>query len=898
MLPPSVFHPSLTDLDPAETREWRDALAALLQHGGPARASYLLAQLNSQARQAGGVVDFNTTTDYVNTIPVDQQAQSPGDPVLEKRISDIIRWNAMAMVVRANQKPGELGGHLSSFASSATLYEVGFNHFWRAPGAEHPGDLVFTQGHSSPGIYARSFLEGRFDESQLDLFRMEVEGKGRGLSSYPHPWLMPDYWQVATVSMGLGPMQAIYQAHFWRYLEQRGIMPKSDRKVWAFLGDGELDEPESIGALALAGRERLDNLVFVVNCNLQRLDGPVRGNGKIIQEAESVFRGAGWNVIKLAWGSRWDPLLARDVDGELRRVMMETLDGEYQAFKSMGGAYTREHFFGKSESTRKLVETLSDHQISELDRGGHDPAKVFAAYDAAVRTQGRPTVILAKTVKGYGLGQQLQSQNATHNKKKIDLDALRQLRDSLSIPIPDERLEAVPYFHPGPDSAEVRYLHERRAALGGTLPQRRRKTSVQLAAPDLAAFDALLQPSGDREISTTMALVRSINILLRDKQIGPRVVPIVADEARTFGMEGLFRQVGIYAPFGQSYTPNDSSQLLSYREKEDGQVLQEGISEAGGISAWTAAATSYSVSDAPMLPFFLYYAMFGFQRVGDQAWAAADMRARGFLVGGTAGRTTINGEGLQHQDAHSHLMSGAIPNVMSYDPTYAYEVAVIVQDGVRRMMQEQEDVYFYLTVMNEAYHHPAMPEGSEAGILRGMYLLAPSSLDATKPRVQLLGAGTILREVVAAADMLRDDFDVAADVWSCPSFSELRRDGFEVERWNRLHADEPQRVPYVTSLLADRPGPVIAATDYVRALADQVRAFVPEGRRFTVLGTDGFGRSDTRGNLRTYFEVDRRWIAHAAVVSLARDGVLPMSAVARATELYEIDTDKSGPALG
>jgi pyruvate dehydrogenase E1 component len=896
---PTVFNPAAKDPDPAETRDWLDSLSAVLQHGGSERASYLLAQLNARARRDGGVIDFTTTTDYVNTIPVDQQAASPGDPVLEKRIRDIIRWNAMAMVVRANRKPGELGGHLASFASSATLYEVGFNHFWRAPSDTHPGDLIFTQGHSSPGIYARSYLEGRFDEAQLDLFRMEVEGKGRGLSSYPHPWLMPDYWQVATVSMGLGPMQAIYQAHFWRYLEQRGLMPASDRKVWAFLGDGELDEPETVGALALAGRERLDNLVFVVNCNLQRLDGPVRGNGKIIQEAESTFRGAGWNVIKLIWGSKWDPLLAKDEDGELRRVMMETVDGEYQSYKTLGGDYTRENFFGKSDSTRRLVEGLSDAQIKSLNRGGHDPAKVFAAYHAAVNTKGAPTVILAKTVKGYELGEGLQSQNASHNKKKIDTDTLRNVRDRLSIPIPDDRIEELPYYHPGPESAEVRYLKERRAELGGSLPQRRRRASGQLVAPQLPAFDALLQSSGDREISTTMALVRSINILLRDKQVGPRVVPVIADEARTFGMEGLFRQIGIYAPFGQAYTPNDSSQLVYYREATDGQVLQEGISEAGGISAWIAAGTSYSVNDVPMLPFFLYYAMFGFQRVGDLAWAAADMRTRGFLIGGTAGRTTINGEGLQHEDGHSHLMSGAIPNVVSYDPTFAYEVAVIVQDGVRRMMQEQEDVYFYLTVMNEAYQHPAMPDGAAQGILRGMYLLAPATAVAgDAPRVQLLGAGTILREATAAAEMLGKDFGIAADVWSCPSFSELRRDGFQVERWNRLHPEQPERVPYVTSLLADRPGPVIAATDYVRGVADQIRAFIPSGRRYTVLGTDGFGRSDTRANLRAYFEVDRRWIAYAAIEALVRDGVLPTSAAARARDLYGIDTDKTEPALG
>ena len=818
-----------------------------------------------------------------------------GDQHMEWRIRSIIRWNAMAMVVRANRKPGDLGGHIASFASSATLYDVGFNHFWRAPSDAHPGDLIAVQGHSSPGIYARAFLEGRFSESQLDHFRMEVDG--RGVSSYPHPWLMPDFWQAPTVSMGLGPISAIYQARNWKYLEGRGLMPKSDRKVWAFLGDGECDEPESLGAISVGGREGLDNLVFVINCNLQRLDGPVRGNGKIIQELEGVFRGAGWNVIKTVWGSYWDPLLAKDSTGQLKRLMMETVDGEYQNCKAFGGAYTREHFFGKYPETAALVANMSDDDIYRLNRGGHDPHKVYAAYQNAVDTKGMPTVILAKTVKGYGMGASGESLNPTHQTKKLDDDAVRTFRDRFKIPVSDDQLKdgAVPFYHPGEKSPEVEYMLERRRALGGSLPQRRRKSTQTLEAPKLEVFDRLLKSSGDREISTTMAFVQALNMILRDKQVGPRCVPIVADEARTFGMEGLFRQLGIYAPQGQKYKPVDRDQLMYYREDAAGQVLEEGITECGAFSSWMAAATSYSTNDLPMLPFYIFYSMFGFQRIGDSAWQAADMRARGFLLGATAGRTTLNGEGLQHEDGHSHLLAGAIPNCKSYDPTFGFEVAVILQHGMQRMLTEQQDEYYYLTLMNENYTHPDMPEGAADGIIQGMYLLK----DAGKPkkgelRVQLLGSGTILREAIAAAELLDKDFGVTSDIWSCPSFTELRRDGFDAERWNRLNPEaKAPRKAYVASLLEGRQGPAIAATDYVRAFADQIRAFVP--MRYTVLGTDGFGRSDTRANLRRHFEVDRYYIAHAAIDALAKEGKMTGKDVSRAIKLYKLDVEKANP---
>ncbi|MGH8121314.1 MAG: pyruvate dehydrogenase (acetyl-transferring), homodimeric type [Rudaea sp.] len=883
------------DIDPTETREWTESLGAVINADGTERAHYLLERLVDATRRAGGHLPFQPTTEYINTIPPQLEVKSPGDSAMEWRIRCLIRWNAMAMVVRANRKPGELGGHIASFASSATLYDVGFNHFWRAPSDSHPGDLILHQGHSSPGIYARSFLEGRIGEDQMDLFRMEVAGQGRGLPSYPHPWLMPDYWQVPTVSMGLGPLQAIYQAHFMRYLENRGLIAKSDRKVWCFIGDGESDEPETLGAISLAGREKLDNLIFVVNCNLQRLDGPVRGNGKIIQELEGVFRGGGWNVIKLVWGSYWDPLFARDTNGTLRKLMMETVDGEYQACKAFGGAYTREHFFGKYPETLEMVRNLSDDDIWRLNRGGHDPHKVYAAYHAAVNTQGMPTVILAKTVKGYGMGSSGESLNPTHQQKKLDKEAVRTFRDRFRIPIADDKVDEVPYYHPGKDSPEVKYMLERRAALGGFLPQRRRR-SESFKAPELSAFEQITKGTGEREISTTMAFVRGINLLLRDKAIGPRVVPIVADEARTFGMEGMFRQIGIYAPFGQKYKPQDADQLMYYREDVKGQVLQEGITEPGAMSAWMAAASSYSVSNVPMLPFYIYYSMFGFQRIGDLAWAAGDMRSRGFLVGGTSGRTTLNGEGLQHEDGHSHLMAGAIPNCRAYDPTFSYEVAVILQDGVRRMLHEQEDCYYYVTVMNENYAHPDMPAGCAANIIKGMYLFKDGGKPKkNEPRVQLLGSGTILREAIFAAELLDKEFGVSADIWSCPSFSELRREGFDTERWNRLHPEGTQRTAYVSECLADRQGPVIAATDYVREYADQIRAFMPDGKKYTVLGCDGFGRSDTRENLRRFFEVDRYYIAHAAIAALAAEGKMSAKDVARAIKIWKIDAEKPNP---
>ena len=880
------------DHDPKETKEWLESLKAVLDHDGAERAHHLLERMVELTRRAGGNLPFHPTTEYINTIPSESEPVMDGDLAMEWRIRSIIRWNAMAMVVRANRKPGELGGHIASFASSATLYDVGFNYFWRAPSDTFPGDLLYIQGHSSPGIYARAFLEGRISEDQIDNFRMEVDG--RGVSSYPHPWLMPDFWQTPTVSMGLGPISAIYQARFWKYLEGRGLMEKSDRKIWCFLGDGETDEPESLGAIALAGREGLDNLCFVINCNLQRLDGPVRGNGKIIQELEGSFRGAGWNVLKVIWGSYWDPLLQRDYQGQLKKIMMDTVDGEYQNYKAFGGAYTREHFFGKTPETAELVSKLSDQDVYRLNRGGHDPHKVHAAYSVAMAHKGQPTVILAKTVKGYGMGSAGESLNPTHNTKKLDTESLTVFRDRFQIPVTDEQIESLSFYHPGENSPEVQYMKARRQSMGGYLPQRREKSDLSLNVPGLDAFERLLKSSGEREISTTMAFVQTLNVILRDKEVGPRIVPIVADEARTFGMEGLFRQIGIYAPFGQKYKPVDADQLMYYREDTAGQVLEEGITEAGAFSIWLAAATSYSTNNQPMLPFYIFYSMFGFQRIGDSAWQAADMRARGFLLGATAGRTTLNGEGLQLEDGHSHLLAGAIPNCKSYDPSFGYEVTVIVQEGMQRMLTEQRDEYYYLTLMNENYHMPEMPEGSRDGILKGMYLFK----DAGKAkkgelRVQLLGSGTILREAIAAAELLDKDFAVSADIWSCPSFNELRRDGFDVERWNRLHPESEPRVAFVELCLKGRAGPAIAATDYVRAFADQIRAFVP--MPYTVLGTDGFGRSDTRSNLRRFFEVDRYYIAHAAIAALAADGKMSGKDVARAIKMYNIDAEKANP---
>ncbi len=882
----------LEDLDPAETREWIEALDSVLAYEGADRAFDLLDEVVTEARRKGARVPYSATTPYLNTIPADKEDAHPGDRALEHRIRSLIRWNALAIVLRNNKGSSELGGHIASFQSAATLYDVGFEHFFHAPTEDHGGDLLFVQGHSSPGIYARAFLEGRLTEQQLLKFRQEVDGDG--LPSYPHPWLMPDFWQLPTVSMGLGPIMAIYQARFLKYLHSRGLADTSGRKVWAFLGDGETDEPESLGAISLASREKLDNLVFVVNCNLQRLDGPVRGNGKIIQELEGVFRGAGWNVIKAIWGSSWDPLIARDTSGLLLKRMEECVDGEYQDFKSKNGAYVREKFFGKYPETAAMVADMTDDEIWALTRGGHDPSKVYAAYSAATKTVGQPTVILAKTVKGYGMGEAGEGQNITHQQKKVAGVALERFRDRFEIPLSDAQVAEVPFLRFDDDSPEMAYLRERRDALGGAMPVRRTRSTETLEVPALKAFGNQLLPTEGREISTTMAFVRILNTLLRDKQVGKRVVPIVPDESRTFGMEGMFRQFGIFSQVGQLYSPEDADSLMYYKEAPDGQMLQEGINEAGAMSSWIAAATAYSTSDTPMIPFYIFYSMFGFQRVMDLAWAAGDSRARGFLLGATAGRTTLNGEGLQHEDGHSHVLSAMIPNCVSYDPTYAHEVAVIVQDGLRRMYTDQEDVFYYVTLMNENYEHPGLPEGSEEGILRGLYLLregTPAKADA--PRVQLLGSGTILREVLAGADLLASDFGVTADVWSAPSFTELRRDGLAAERWNMLHPTEAPRTTWVEQCLADRSGPVIAATDYVRSFADQIRQFVPGSYR--VLGTDGYGRSDTRRNLRRFFEVDRHYVAVAALSSLAAEGAVPASTVAQAIAKYGIDVDAPAP---
>jgi len=876
------------DVDPLETQEWLDSLQAVLKHEGEARASYLLDQLTDEAHRAGLSTSANLTTPYVNTISPERGERPKWDRDIEHRIRSIIRWNAVAIILRANKHSSDLGGHIASFQSAATLYDVGFGHFWHAPTENHGGDLIYVQGHSAPGIYARAFVEGRLSEEQLLNFRQETEGKG--LSSYPHPWLMPDFWQFPTVSMGLGPLMAIYQARFLKYLHGRGIADTKPRKVWAFLGDGETDEPESLGAISLAGREQLDNLIFVINCNLQRLDGPVRGNGKIVQELERLFHGAGWNVIKVLWGSGWDQLLAKDATGQLRKRMEECVDGEYQDLKSKNGAYVRQQFFNKYPETAELVKSMSDDEIWALRRGGHDPDKVYAAYAAAVKHSGRPTVILAKTVKGYGMGEAGEGQMITHQQKKMGLEALRKFRDRFSIPVSDTKIEEIPFLKL--DEKERKYLDETRHALGGPLPQRRTK-SASLQVPELSVFGAQLADTGEREISTTMAFVRILNTLLRDKNIGKFVVPIVPDESRTFGMEGMFRQFGIFSQVGQLYKPQDADQLMYYREDRSGQMLQEGINEAGAMSSWIAAATSYSTSNVPMIPFYIYYSMFGMQRVGDLAWAAGDMRARGFLLGGTAGRTTLNGEGLQHEDGHSHLLAATIPNCVAYDPTFAYEVAVIIQDGLRRMMKDQEDVYYYITLMNENYAHPAMPAGAGDGIRRGMYLLREGTAKKGSRKVQLLGSGTILREVIAAADLLEQDFGVTADIWSCPSFNELRRDGMATERWNLLHPSQTPRKSYVEQCLAGRNGPVIASTDYMRAFAEQIRPYVPT--RFVCLGTDGFGRSDYRKALRKFFEVDRHYVAVAALKALADDNGLPTKKVEEAIAKYGIDAERPPP---
>ncbi|MRV71287.1 pyruvate dehydrogenase (acetyl-transferring), homodimeric type [Duganella sp. FT92W] len=886
---------ALTALDPdaQETKEWLDALESVLQNEGSDRAHYLLERLIDLARRNGADIPFSANTAYINTIPADIEAHCPGNLEYEEKLRSWMRWNAMAMVVKANRADGDLGGHLSSFASLANMLGIGFNHFWKAPSENHGGDLLYIQGHSSPGIYARAFLEGRLSEDQLLNFRKEVDGKG--LSSYPHPKLMPDFWQFPTVSMGLGPLMAIYQARFLKYLHARGIADTTGRKVWAFCGDGEMDEPESMGAIGMAARESLDNLVIVVNCNLQRLDGPVRGNGKIIQELEADFRGAGWNVIKVIWGPGWDALLKKDKDGILQKVMMETVDGEYQNYKAKDGAYVRKHFFGKHPKLLEMVANLTDDDIWRLTRGGHDPHKIYAAFKLANESKGQPTVLLVKTVKGFGMGKSGEARNTAHQTKKLDDEAIREMRDRFSIPIPDDKLAEIPFYKPSDDAPEIKYLHERRKALGGYLPARRVKADETLVVPPLEAFKATLEPTPEgREISTTQAYVRIITALLRDQSLGQRLVPILVDESRTFGMEGLFRQIGIFNQQGQLYEPVDKDQVMYYREDKAGQILQEGINEAGGMSSWIAAATSYSTNNRVMIPFFTYYSMFGLQRVGDLAWAAGDMRARGFLMAGTAGRTTLNGEGLQHEDGHSHLIAATIPNCVPYDPTFSHELAVIIHDGLRRMVTEQEDVYYYITIMNENYAHPGLKAGQEEGILKGMYLLQEGDKDA-KQRVQLIGSGTILRESIFAAELLKNDWNIAADVWSAPSLTLVARDGQDADRWNMVNPGKEQRVPYVTNLLKDTTGPIVATTDYMKAFAEQIRAFIPKDRTYKVLGTDGYGRSDSRAKLREFFEVNRYYIVVVSLKALAEEGKVPVSTVEQAIAKYGIDANKPNP---
>jgi pyruvate dehydrogenase E1 component len=891
-LPPAAAN----DTDAQETREWLDALDAVIQNEGEPRAHYLLERLIDEARQAGIETPFSAHTAYTNTIKPVEEERSPGNLELEGRLRAYMRWNAMALVVKANRLDpadgGDLGGHISSFASVAHMFAAGFNHFWHAESPGHGGDLLYIQGHSAPGIYARAFMEGRLSEEQLLNFRQEAGGKG--LSSYPHPKLMPEFWQFPTVSMGLGPLMAIYQARFLKYLHARGIADTANRKVWVFCGDGEMDEPESLGAIGLAAREKLDNLVFVINCNLQRLDGPVRGNGKIVQELEGDFRGAGWNVIKLIWGSNWDPLLARDKDGALRKIMMDTLDGDYQAFKANDGAFVRKNFFGRSAATLEMVAKMSDQDIWNLRRGGHDAAKVYAAFHRANGHEGQPTVLLVKTVKGWGMGGAGEGKNTAHQTKKLSDEDIRYIRDRFNIPIPDAELPKIPFYKPADDTPEMKYLHERRKALGGYLPKRRTRADEQFTVPSLETFQPVLDATAaGREISTTQAFVRFLTILLRDKALGPRVVPILVDEARTFGMEGLFRQIGIYNPEGQNYTPVDKDQVMYYREDKAGQVLQEGINEPGGMSSWIAAATSYSTNNRIMLPFYVYYSMFGFQRIGDLAWAAGDMQARGFLLGGTSGRTTLNGEGLQHEDGHSHILAGTIPNCVSYDPSFAHEVAVILHHGCKRMVERQENVFYYLTLLNENYPMPGLRAGTEEQIIKGMYLLEEGAKKT--PRVNLLGSGTILRESQAARELLEKDWGVAANVWSCPSFNELARDGQDCERWNLLHPTEKPRVPFVAQQLDKHAGPVIASTDYMKNYAEQIRAFVPKSRSYKVLGTDGFGRSDFRARLREHFEVNRHYIVVAALKALADEGSVPAAKVAEAIGKYGIDTERVNP---
>ena len=884
----------MQDLDPSETKEWLDALDSIRRAQGDQRASFILDALHSHATENRIQLPQSVTTPYRNTIPVEQEKVMPGDLFMERRIRSLVRWNALAMVMRANTQSEGIGGHIASFSSAATLYDIGFNYFFRGSKDDNLGDLIFFQGHSSPGMYARSFLEGRLTVSQLDNFRREVDGKG--LSSYPHPWLMPDYWQFPTVSMGLGPIQAIYQAHVMRYLSARGLVARGDRKVWAFIGDGECDEPETLGAISLAGREGLENLIFVINCNLQRLDGPVRGNGKIIQELEGQFRGAGWNVIKVIWGRHWDALIERDKSGLLLQRMNEVCDGELQNYKYNGGAYTREHFFGKYPELLELVKDLTDDQIMGLNRGGHDPYKVYAAYSEAVANKGKPTVILAQTVKGYGLGAGGQAANDTHSVKKLDVENLRRFRDRFGIPITDEQLETVPYYRPAEDSPELTYMNRRRESLGGPLPARKSEFEA-MDIPDLSVFDKQLASSGKREISTTMAFVRVLSTLIKDKNIGKNVVPIVPDEARTFGMEGMFRQLGIYTSVGQQYVPHDHEQIMYYKEDKKGVILEEGINEAGAMSAWLALATSYSTNSFPMIPFYIFYSMFGFQRIGDLAWAAGDSQARGFLIGATAGRTTLNGEGLQHQDGHSLILANTIPNCKSYDATYSYELAVIVQSGLKCMFEEKQNYFYYLTTMNENYVQPAMPEGVEEGIIKGMYPLVRSEVGSDKvakaKKVTLMGAGTILNEVIAAAAILKDSYDVNADIWSLTSINELVRNGQDVDRWNLLHPTETPKQCYVQTQLEGISEPVVIATDYMKTYGEQLRRYIDSPLH--VLGTDGFGRSDSRVALRSFFEVDRYFIAVSALKGLADNGTIDSSVVSDAIDKFGIDSEKRNP---
>lgn len=877
------------DQDPAETREWLDALESVVAIEGADKARHLIGALIEAARRHGIDTPYAANTPYINTIPAEKEPAYPGDRQIEQRLRALVRWNAMAMVARAN-KHTSVGGHIATFQSSATMYEVGFNHFFK--GHDHPdgADMVFFQGHASPGMYARAFLEGRITEEQLKNFRQEAHQPG--VSSYPHPWLMPNFWQFPTVSMGLGPLQAIYQARFMKYMDARGLSPMHSRKVWAFLGDGEMDEPESTGAIGLAVREKLDNLVFVVNANLQRLDGPVRGNGKVVQELEGTFRGAGWNVIKVLWGPGWDDLLAKDKSGKLMQLMMETVDGEYQAYKAKNGAFVRQHFFGKYPETAELVKNMTDDEIFGLTRGGHSPRKMYAAYKAASECKGKPTLIIAKTIKGYGMGPFGEGAMTAHNQKKLDVDGLKYFRDRFGLPISDEQLENdVPFYKPEDSHELIKYLHARRHALGGYLPSRVDRAGT-LEVPALSAFDMLLQGTGEREMSSTMIFGRILAIILRDKSLGKRVVPIIPDEARTFGLEGLFRQVGIYDPAGQLYEPVDADQVSWYKQATNGQVLQEGINEAGAMSSWLAAATAYANYGEAMIPFYIYYSMFGYQRIGDLVWAGGDMRARGFIIGATAGRTTLEGEGLQHQDGHNLVFFATVPNCKAYDPTYSFEMAVIIRAGLQEMFAEKKDVFYYITAMNENYTHPAMPQGAEDGILKGLYLLKKSGAKH-KTRVQLLGSGTILREAEQAAAWLETDWGVAADVWSATSFAELARDGQECVRHNRLHPEAAPRVPYVTATLENTQGPIIAATDYVHLYTEQVRSFMP--RRYVTLGTDGFGRSDTREALRRFFEVDAAHIVVTALKSLVDEGSIPASKVSEAIARYGINPDLAMP---